>query len=98
MIAGVSGQVRVPNTGPVERERQELIRKLERDLRGLEAVPPRQRENELADVREDICRAMLRDLYAGRPLVAPRVEPLDLLQELLGGDNNTWVTRRRPEE
>lgn len=45
-----------------------LIRKLKRDLAGLRRIPETNREAELADVREEICRSMLADLMAGRPL------------------------------
>lgn len=75
--------MRVPNSGPNERERQALISKLERDLRGLERMPARWRETELADIREDICRAMLLDLHAGRPLVRAKLAAPDLTGAIL---------------
>lgn len=65
--------MRVPNTGPVELERNRLIGKFERDLQGLSKIPARMREAELADIREEICHAMLRDLRAGRPLAPGEV-------------------------
>lgn len=46
----------------------DLIRKLERDLAQLQRIPEARRANELADVREEVCRSMLNDLLAGRPL------------------------------
>lgn len=47
----------------------ELIVKLERDLAHLQHIPEPRRADELADVREEVCRSMLKDLLAGRPLV-----------------------------
>jgi hypothetical protein len=55
---------RVPNTGPAERDRIKQIRRYERLLRELEAVPAQRREDEVADVRGDICRRMLAELGA----------------------------------
>lgn len=76
--------MRVPNTGPAEVERQQLIKKLEADLRRIERIPQKRREAECADIAEESCRAMLSDLRMGRPLVADsarRVE--DPLRDLL---------------
>jgi hypothetical protein len=75
--------VRVPNSGPAERERQRLISRFERDLRGLELMPARWREAELADIREEICRAVLLDLRAGLPLVPARGAASDVADEIL---------------
>ena len=76
--------IRVPNTGPAEGERRRLD-KLERDLRRLEAISPARREAEHADVAEQMCRALLADLRAGRPLVVPEAPPQpDPLEDLLG--------------
>jgi hypothetical protein len=47
----------------------ELIRKLERDLAHLQHIPEPRRAHEVADVREEVCRSILNDLLAGRPLV-----------------------------
>ena len=47
----------------------EVIRKLQRDLAGLQRVPSGRREDELADNRAEICGAMIADLMAGRPLL-----------------------------
>jgi len=55
---------RPPNTGPQERQRQQEIRKLEALLRELDAVPARRREDEVADVRADMCRRRLAELGA----------------------------------
>lgn len=46
----------------------ELISKLERDLAHLQRIPGSRRADELADVREEVCRSMLSDLLAGRSL------------------------------
>jgi len=62
----------------------ELIAKLERNLASLRRIPARRREAELADVREDVCLALIRQLKGGRPLqsspeqVAFGVGPLPL--------------------
>lgn len=46
----------------------QLIAKLERRLAAAQRVPADRRDAECADVIEDTCRAMLADLYAGRPI------------------------------
>lgn len=81
---------RVPNTGPGERRRAELVRRYESLLKALKRIPPRRRENECADVREDICRTMLGELGAPgyAPVQKPRAaaEIIDI-DELLAGVN-----------
>lgn len=57
---------RPPNTGPAERERQQQIRRCKALLRELVGVPPYRREDEVADVREGVCRRMLAELGAPR--------------------------------
>lgn len=54
----------VPNTGPLERERQQRIRQLEAALRRFERVPQHRREAECADIGEHDCRMMLAELGA----------------------------------
>jgi hypothetical protein len=73
---------RPPNTGPRERERQGLIRRYTALLRELERVPAHRREDEVADVRADICRRLLAELgapgYALRPGASATVEVVDI--------------------
>jgi hypothetical protein len=57
---------RVPNTGPAERDRQRLIRKLEATLRVLDAIPPKHREAELADSRAELCLRAIDEVKRGR--------------------------------
>lgn len=42
----------------------ELIRRLERKLAALQRIPPRRREAEPADIKEEICQTLLADLQA----------------------------------
>ena len=60
--------MRVLNTGPVERERESLVRKFERDLQRFWRIPLGWREAELADTGEETCLAMLAELRAGGSL------------------------------
>lgn len=73
---------RVPNTGPAERERVREIRKLEALLRELDRVPAHRREDEVADVRVDMCRRRLAELgapgYASPAKVEATVEIVDI--------------------
>lgn len=55
---------RVPNTGSAERERLAQIKRYTSLLREMERVPPHRREDEVADVRADVCRRMLGELGA----------------------------------
>lgn len=57
---------RPPNTGAAEREREALIRRLERRLADFQAVPPARREAECADEGEQTCRALLAEIGAPR--------------------------------
>ena len=81
---------RVPDTGPKERQRQREIRRLERLLRELEGIPERRRENELADVRADICKRLLSELGAPGhpplrgPVATVEIVDIDRLIEELG--------------
>ena len=54
--------VRVPGTGPEIKERERLIKKLQRDLARFKRIPPARREAESADEGEKLCRAMLTEL------------------------------------
>lgn len=54
--------VRVPDTGPEVQERQQLITKLQADMRRFEAIPKHRREAECADEGEQTCRTLLREL------------------------------------
>ncbi|GAB5426640.1 MAG: hypothetical protein Devi2KO_00990 [Devosia indica] len=56
--------VRVPDVGPATREREALIRKLERDLRRFQRIPAKRRAAECADEGEATCRTLLAELYA----------------------------------
>ncbi|QYO78407.1 hypothetical protein [Devosia salina] len=56
--------MRVPNSGKAERERQALIRRLEKKLAYFQSIPASRREGECADAGEDTCRALLADLGA----------------------------------
>lgn len=71
---------RVPNTGPRERERRALIHRYKNLLRDLERVPQHRREDECADVREDLCQRMLGELgapgYESPP--TPSVDVVDI--------------------
>jgi hypothetical protein len=51
--------MRVPNSGPAERARRELIEHYSKALRRLQRIPPHRREGEHADIGEETCRAML---------------------------------------
>lgn len=54
--------VRVPDIGPEIKERERLIKKLQRDLARFQRIPAARREAECADEGEQLCRAMLSDL------------------------------------
>ena len=73
---------RVPNTGPAERQRLQDIRRLEALLRELDRVPAHRREDEVADVRADMCRRRLSELgvpgYALPAKVEATVEIVDI--------------------
>lgn len=61
--------IRVPNSGPAERERQHQIRRLEKALRRFERVPAHRRDAECADEGERDVRQFLAELGApGFPL------------------------------
>lgn len=62
--------VRVPDAGPTVREREVLIRKLEKDLARFQRIPAKRRETECADEGEATCRALLADLRSGKPASA----------------------------
>ena len=55
--------IRVPDVGPVAKERDARIRKLERDLARFQRIPAKRREAECADEGEATCRALLAELY-----------------------------------
>jgi hypothetical protein len=78
--------LRVPTSGPAERERQQQIRRLESSLRRFERVPPHRREAECADEGERDCRMLLAELGAKgyeRPALPPSAVTLMTLDELL---------------
>jgi len=81
---------RPPNTGPAERDRQREIRKLESLLREFDRLPAHRREDEVADVRADMCRRRLAELGApgyampARPEANVAVVDIDQLIEELG--------------
>lgn len=54
--------VRVPDTGPEIKERERLIKKLQRDLARFKRIPPARRGAECADEGEQLCRTLLREL------------------------------------
>lgn len=56
--------MRVPNTGKAERERQALIRRLEKKLSYFQSIPTRRRADECADAGEQDCRTLLAELGA----------------------------------
>lgn len=56
--------MRVPNSGPAERERQGQIRRLEKKLAYFQSIPPHRRDDECADEGEQTCCALLADLGA----------------------------------
>jgi hypothetical protein len=56
--------MRVPNSGPAERERQDQIRRIEKKLAYFQSIPERRREDECADEGESTCRALLSELCA----------------------------------
>jgi hypothetical protein len=56
--------VRVPDAGPAVREREALIRKLEKDLARFQRIPTADREAECANEGEATCRALLAELQA----------------------------------
>ena len=58
----VAMMLRVPDAGPDERERQQTIEHLRRQLRRFQRVPTARRESECANEAEDTCRALLRKL------------------------------------
>ncbi len=58
--------LRVPNTGPAERERLALIKRFEGKLAYFRGIPPARREAECADEGERDCTAMLAELRAPR--------------------------------
>lgn len=81
--------LRVPNSGPAERERQAQIRRLEKLLRELERVPAHRREDECADVRERDVRQALAELGApGFPLPEKPVTTLEVL------DLDRWLAEQ----
>lgn len=53
---------RVPDTGPQVQERQQLITKLQADLRRFQSIPKHLRDAECADEGEQTCQALLREL------------------------------------
>lgn len=59
--------VQVPYAGSAVREREALIRKLERDLARFQRTPAIRREAECADEGEATCRALLAELYGQKP-------------------------------
>jgi hypothetical protein len=61
--------LRVPNTGPAERERQALMKRLESKLEYFRGIPPARRDAECADEGERDCMAMLAELRASRASV-----------------------------
>lgn len=61
----------------------ELIAKYESDLRGLQRIPHRSRDAELANEREEICLNLLRELN-GSAAQESSGAPVDLLALLRG--------------
>lgn len=85
--------MRVPVTGPAERERQAQIARLVMKLQYFQRIPPHRREDECADAGEQTCRALLADLGApghARPKPADasiRVQTIDEFLEELERDH-----------
>ncbi len=78
---------RVPDADPTVREREALIRKLEKDLARFQRIPDKRREAECADEGEATCRALLAELRPGNqakptPCVQALAFFLDVAAEL----------------
>lgn len=69
----------VPNTGPLERERQQRIRQLEAALRRFERLPRHRREAECADIGEHECRMLLAELGAPGYQLSNKLRTVELL-------------------
>lgn len=54
--------MKVPSSGPMTRERDELLAHYRKQLARFQAVPTHRREAECADLGEETCRALIDEL------------------------------------